>query len=113
MVRLRHSLKAFVAAFLAVVAVMIVTTTATAESAATTDPMMSMMPQGPCEDMQDGTKAPCTQHCAVLCQPLISVHPDSVQRTPVWSPTRYEVSASALDGVAHEADDPPPRIPVR
>ncbi len=113
MVRRRHSLKAFVAALLAVVAVMIVTTTATATSAAATDPTMSMMPQAPCEEMQNGTKVPCTPHCAVLCQALISVPPDTVQRTPVWSPTRYEVSASALDGIAHEADDPPPRTPVR
>lgn len=112
MASLRHSLKAFTAAILAVVAVMIVTTAATAESPPERPSMMSMTGQGSCDDMKGGDKVPCTPHCAVLCQALIG-SPSQPLRTPVWSQARYDETSSILTGVAHEADDPPPRVPIR
>lgn len=111
MVRLRHGLNAIVAALLAVAAVLIVTTVATAGSPPVSRLTMSMTQQGPCEDMKDG-KAPCTPHCAVLCQALIGVAPH-INRTPLWSQARYDETPSVLSGRAYEADDPPPRTRIR
>lgn len=114
---LRQSIRAFVIAMAAALAVLFVTTAALAHGVVPDAPMMmsgdGMSAAAPCDDMEGGAGGDrgatiCMQRCAVLCQALL-VEPIAVSMVAAPMGTRRPGASFAVKPAIPDAEDPPPR----